>query len=149
MERTRATPGEVVGIVAGAALFVGSFLPFYEGGLVGGTAPAIGGGSATVSWSAWSNAWHLFPILPAVVLMGMSVGVRVGLTRLGVITRTSRLGRTARYDLVLTTAGAAVVLAYVARDLLPITTSNGAWTVLLSAAAVATGAFLRALESGS
>jgi hypothetical protein len=148
-DRSRATPGELVGIVAGAALAVGSFLPFYRGSLGGSVlAPSIVAGSLSVTWTAWSDAFALFPVLPAVVLTGTWIALRLALVRIGVLATTSRVARTRRYDVTVATAGAAVVLAYVARDLGPIAPDTGAWLVLLSAAAVATGAFLRSLEAG-
>lgn len=70
-------------------MLVGSFLPFYEMDLApteseGGFeefGAALFGFFIETSWSAWSDAWSIFPLLTLCVVLSILVGLVAGLRR--------------------------------------------------------------------
>jgi hypothetical protein len=126
------TSGDVL-ILAGAALVLaGSRLPFYE----------LSAGGISLEWSAWSNAWSLYPV----ALLGVAYGLTPLL--LMVLARTGRPWTRRRAGIALLLSGASLVtvLAYWLRDVrigpLELETGIGAWAMFLGATALLGGSWL-------
>ncbi len=129
-DRQQPTPGEIV-IMAGAVLMLaGSFLPFYEAG--------------PFSWSAWSNAFSLFPLTILMVLLALAIGIAVALRRFGHVALPARVWMfsAAQLELALSTLIAITMLCYVIRDTGALDKGVGAWLMVLAALALPTGIFM-------
>lgn len=76
-------PGEIVVIAGGVLMLIFSFLAWYK---LDETAFTEG-----QSWSAWSNAFNLFPLATLIVIVGALLAVAVAATRIGGIALPDKL----------------------------------------------------------
>ena len=137
------TPGEIVIMAAGVVMLIFSFLPFYSLS----TSSDVGT-SQSLSWSGWSNAWSLFPLVPLMVVLAVAMAVFVALGRFGTFRLPERLGpmNTDSAQIVLSVLMVLTIVAYLIRNLSPVDKGIGAWFLVIGAAALVVGQILVARE---
>jgi hypothetical protein len=131
-ERAQPTTGEIVAMVGAAVVLIGSFMPVYK----------VDEQGFDESWSAWSNAWSLFPLLTLCVLFAVAIGVIIALTRFGNVNLPERVWIFTMNQLgvVLSLLIALTALCYVIRDMGEgLDKGIGGWLVVLGAIALAVG----------
>jgi hypothetical protein len=129
-ERRQPTPGEIVIMAASGLMLIGSFLPFYKAG--------------DFNWSAWSNAFSLFPLTTLMVLLTVAIGVVVALRLFANVDLPERLWlfTLPQLEFALSMLVAITMLCYVIRDTGAIDKGIGAWLMVLAAIALAVGMVL-------
>jgi hypothetical protein len=131
-ERAQPTTGEIVAMVGAAVVLIGSFMPVYK----------VEEQGFDESWSAWSNAWSLFPLLTLCVIFAVAIGVIIALTRFGNVNLPERVWifTMNQLGIVLSLLIAVTALFYVIRDMGGgIDKGIGGWLIVLGAAALAAG----------
>ena len=155
MDKLKASPGNLVIIVAGALMLIASFLDFNKYSSSGTTVTVGGqtihvGGSASVSYSAWGS--HEFLIATIPVLLGVIMAVHVALVVFAhnVNLPERVLGFTwTQIHLVLAGQATLMMLAFLIRDTSPLGRGIGMYLMLIAAIALLVGAILRAREPQS
>jgi hypothetical protein len=132
------TPGEITIMIGAVVVLIASFLPFYEASEEG----------FDLDWSAWSNAWSLFPLAPLMVLAALAAGAAVAATRFGNVNLPATvLGFTLKQELlVLTFLPMLTFLAYILRGTEGLDTAMGGYLALLGSIAAYVGAILISRE---
>jgi hypothetical protein len=138
--RPRLAPADIVTLVGGALMLIGSFLAFYT--LPGFTVGTVKVGSQ--SFSAWSRG--NFGIVTVVVICGVAMAGQVALSTwaTGVNLPPRPLGM--RWDQVHLALGfqtAIMMLAFLARNRQGLDLGIGFWMMLISAIVLFVGAIMR------
>jgi hypothetical protein len=138
------TPGNIVILVAGAVILIGSFLDFYKAKTitVAGFTLRAGGGNA------WSTGAFLIVTLPALLGLIMAVHVAVSTFATGVRFPDRVLGLTwDQIHLVLGFQAAVMMLAYLIRSHSGVDFGTGFWLMFLAAIALLVGAIMRTRDA--
>ena len=140
MYNTKLSPANMVVLVAGLVMLIGSFLSFYTVTLFG----------HTISSNAWSSG--LFGIATVVVLCGVVMATHVALSTFasGVTFADTVLGLTwDQVHLVLGFQATIMMLAFLIDDRGVLNFGVGFWLMLLSAIALLVGAIMRTTGAGA
>ncbi len=148
MNRSRLSPPNIVILVGGAVMFIGSFLAFYK---YPGVAFAPDGTilrSASVSRNAWDHYLFLVRTLPA--LLGTLLALQIGLGSFGNITMPNRvLGLTLdQFHVVVSVQAALLMLVFLAQARAPFVSYGvGFWLMLFGSGGLVLGALMRVVAS--
>jgi hypothetical protein len=148
VKNVKLSPANIVILVAGAVMLVGSFLGFYKYSVpVQHFAGITVGGSK--SYSAWSSGQFLIATLPA--LLGIVMAVQVALVAFASVKLPDKvLGLTwDQVHLVLGFQAALMMLAFLIRSRLGFDFGIGFWLMLLSGIALLVGAIMRVTGTGA
>jgi hypothetical protein len=139
MPRSKLAPPDIVILVGGVAMLVGSFLAFYEETVTG----PFGDASVTYSFNAWDRGLFMVWTLPA--LLGMLMALQVGLRAFSNIDMPNRLlGFTwDQFHIVLSFQAALLMLSFLVAAT-PFDFGIGFWVMLVAALAQFVAALLRA-----
>ena len=139
MQNSKLTPGNLVILVAGVVVLIGSFLDFYK----------IDFGPVSTSDSAWSSDLALFPIATLPAIFGVIMALHVALSAFANVNLPDRvLGLT--WDQVHVALGfqsAIMMFLFLFRDKLGFDFGIGFFLMLLASIALLVGAIMRQRET--
>jgi hypothetical protein len=140
VNQTKPSPANIVILVAGAVMLIGSFLNFYK--------------FASYSTSAWGSGegFGVFGIATVIVLCGVAMGVQVALSTFASnVTMPDRvLGLTwDQVHLALGFQAALMMIAFLIRAKGPLEFGIGFWLMLIAGIALLVGAIMRVTGAGA
>jgi hypothetical protein len=143
------TPAGIVIVVAGAVVFIASFLAFYTF-----KAPSVSFGGTTIGGNANYSAWNkaaLFPVSVVPAWIAIIMAVQVAATTWGGLRVPDRiLGLTwKQIHIVLGFQAALLMLAFLIRDNSVLDFGIGFWLMLLGSIALAVGAVMLTREGAA
>jgi hypothetical protein len=153
MDKLKASPANLVILIAGVVMLIASFLDFnkYSSSsttvTIGGQTIHVGG-VGSVSYSAWSSHYFLIATIP--VLLGVLMAAHVALDTFAPTVKLPErpLGFTwTQIHLVFGAQVTLMMLAFLIRDTGPLDKGIGLFLMLLAAIALLVGAILRTREA--
>jgi hypothetical protein len=140
VSQTKPSPANIVILVAGAIMLIGSFFNFYK--------------FASYSTSAWGSGegFGVFGIATVIVLCGVAMGLQVALSTFASnVTMPDRvLGLTwDQVHLALGFQAALMMLAFLIRSKGPLEFGIGFWLMLIAGIALLVGAIMRVTTAGA
>ena len=150
MDKLKVSTANLVILVAGAVMLIGSFLAFnkfsVKSTLIGDV--RVGGGS--VSYSAWSSHFFLIATIPALLGIVMAAQIAIVAFASGVKLPDRVLGLNwNQIHLILAFQATIMMLAFLLQDTAPLDKGIGLFLMLIAAIALLVGAVLRMQEAPS
>lgn len=131
--RTQPLPSELVMIASGAVMLIASFMPFYD--------------VSARSWSVWSNAFMLFPLVALLVVFGAGLALAVALRCYAGMKLPARVGpfAWAQFEILLSALTAVTMVCAFFRGSSSLVESGrglGAWLLLIASITLAVAALV-------